>query len=61
MIGVIISAVSPERGKLKRLLCTIGESDIEQLVDTDAVAYVLNTNKVKTIRPTPLIQNSLVD
>ena len=60
-VGVIISVVSYERGKLKRLRCTIGESDIELLVDTGAVASITNTKAVKTIRLTPLIHNSLVD
>ena len=60
-VGVIISAVNLERGRLKRLRCTVGESEIELLVDSGAVASILNTRTVKALRPTPLIHNSLVD
>ena len=60
-IGIIQTASTPLTGTLKRLLCKISINDVELLIDSGAVASILNEATFQKIRPTPQLHKSAIN
>ena len=59
-IGVINTAFDRST-PLQRLLCTVGGNDVELLVDTGAVASILNDATFQALRPRPDLKSTRLD
>lgn len=60
-VGVILMSSKPGSRLLKRLVCTVAGTEIELLVDTGAVASILNYSTFRSLRQLPDLKESNVN